>query len=552
MTSSPPTLDETERRLIRAYFDRTDSTTCNILHAATVLRDWNRGKLDPALRKVICAEGLRSQDPAHHRDPESVSAWMDDAQRLVLSQMNSFSLPRLQALVLIVSYRLSVGHIASGWNLHSLAARQAYILRLNHERADLDPIHQESRRRTMWVIYAIDRKLCGGLEDLTVCPVKSMANVRLPCEDRTFERGMPSRAQFLDPFDSGPTGQQGDMDIVAYLLRLYATRDRILRYTKGILRDNASPALTEETFTSLEKELDTFPSSLPSDIQLSAERLTLMAHSRDATGYFTLHTIWHQGYLDLYRCLVPGMREALGRDAIDATPPDFVLYCQTRCFRRAVQMVEMWYYISQGREKRSVSEAFFVACMYQATQVLHHLGHMVGQDPERMEAIKSKLRVVLELASPIMHEGLAPLADCLHEIDRLIDRLGEVDPASEKVTRSPLRESGNRHMASKGSFIPRDLSDSSQHRASRSGSDDSTDEPTEHGVAASQHPVQRPNNNPYSVDAAAGLGQVPFVSSSIEFYPQAGRDDGFIPWDSFTPQMTDTYDSGLTGLCFNL
>lgn len=52
--------------------------------------------------------------------------------------------------------------------------------------------------------------------------------IRLPCENRSFEREMPSNAHFLVTLGSGNAGR-GDMDISAYVLRLYACRDRVLK-----------------------------------------------------------------------------------------------------------------------------------------------------------------------------------------------------------------------------------------------------------------------------------------------------------------------------------
>ncbi|KAF4126475.1 Fungal specific transcription factor domain [Geosmithia morbida] len=543
----PRAVSHSNKQLMKAYFDYQDPTMCRFLHASTTLRDWGRQKLDPSLQRAICAFGLSLQDSSEQAHA-TASAWIVQAQEFVLGRLNSLSLSRLQALVLIISFRLRSGQGILAWNLLSLAARLAFTLRLNHEREDLGCILQESRRRTMWAIYAMDRRLCGGLRDLSVCPIESMQRLRLPCLERTFERGMPSRAQFLEsksttvtestePVEGTSADTAADMDIMAYILRFYATRHRILAYTKGVLGDNVSPALSRDKFEALERELDTFQTSLPLDLQLSSERLELMAHSRDASGYFLLHAVWLQGYCDLYRLLVPGVREAVGPDVLAATPPDFLLHCQRRCLFRAVQMVDMWHLVSRLREEQSVDEAFFASCVYQ-------------------------LKSVMRLASPAIYERFPALGECLTEAGRLIERLGQIDndmeiPGEPSTANSPMRQQRNRHMTSKGSYIPRDLSDDSDggpevhdpegSRVPSTGRDQLTPHTRLGTHNSSVTPVDAANS---AIPATAAE----FGAESTMLYPNDFPDDLFLPLDSIHPQINDDYtgELGDYGFIFNM
>lgn len=122
------------------------------------------GKIEPALLTALRASGLRLQDSSDQAQSLS-SSRMRDAQRSILAHLNHLSFQRLQALVLIIGLHLEDGNTTEAWTLLSLAARQAFALRLNHERPDLPPVVQESRRRVMWEIYLVDRVLSAGLED---------------------------------------------------------------------------------------------------------------------------------------------------------------------------------------------------------------------------------------------------------------------------------------------------------------------------------------------------------------------------------------------------
>jgi hypothetical protein len=211
------------RGCIQAYFDHTKSASCVFLHRPTVLSKWSQGKLDPILLKALYAAGRRFKEGV---DDNAVQSLMRDARSAVLAHLNKFSVSRLQALVLVIQFHLQTGDTVEAWNLMSLAARFAFTLRLNYERPDLDPVTQESHRRLFWAIYLLDRLFSSGIEDLSLCPLERI-HIRLPCDDRSFERGIASRAEYFKQ-DEAP--ERCIMDPLAYLIRLYECRENILRY----------------------------------------------------------------------------------------------------------------------------------------------------------------------------------------------------------------------------------------------------------------------------------------------------------------------------------
>jgi len=212
-----------EGKYIQAYFDNTKSASCVFLHRPTVLSKWSQGKLDPILLKALCAAGRRFLEGV---DNDLVQAWMHEARLSILARLNKFSLSRLQALVLMIQFYLRNGDTVEAWNLMSLAARFAFTLRLNYERPDLDPLTQESHRRLFWAIYLLDRLFSSGTEDLSLCHLGRI-HIRLPCDDRSFERGIVSRAEY---FKREEGTEASGMDPLAYLIRLYECREKILMY----------------------------------------------------------------------------------------------------------------------------------------------------------------------------------------------------------------------------------------------------------------------------------------------------------------------------------
>lgn len=227
-SDSLPVIDVPERELIQSFLNRSGIISCNILHGPTTLSQWSKGKIDDALLRIVCAAGLRARDSSD-RGLFQARTWMREVQASLLSRLDVLSLARLQALVLLVELHLDIGDRVEGWNLLAMAARAAFTLKLNHERSEMEPVMREMRRRTMWQIYLFDRQASGGIADLSVCASERMLELQLPCDDRTFERGMPSRAESLVPSEQSREVHR-DMDIIAYLIRLFYIRHKVLRY----------------------------------------------------------------------------------------------------------------------------------------------------------------------------------------------------------------------------------------------------------------------------------------------------------------------------------
>lgn len=216
------------RDYLQAYFDTTSRITFVFLHKPTILADWSRGILDTNLLKCIVAFGLfLSNGP-----PEAQAiarAWMREVQDETLQRIGRHTITHLRILVLLTRFCFHAGDFGGAWNILALAARVAFTLRLNYEHDRLDPIVQESHRRLIWAIYHQDRLFSGGIADFQVCPVEKM-HVRLPCDDRSFEMGLTSKAGFMKDDDIDPSA---NMDTHAFKLRLLAIRDKILRSAYG-------------------------------------------------------------------------------------------------------------------------------------------------------------------------------------------------------------------------------------------------------------------------------------------------------------------------------
>ncbi|KAI1859021.1 hypothetical protein JX265_010498 [Neoarthrinium moseri] len=393
-----PSDRSTIKRYIDAYFDKVNAMSCVFLHKPTILADWSQDQLDPVLTILICALGLLLNSRSHEQR-DTARVWVDEAQLRILGTIAKQTVGYLQALLLLVQFHFLAGHVREAWNLISLAARLAFTLRLNYEHPEIHPIEQECRRRMVWSIYLLDRMFSGGVDDLGVCPASRMY-VRLPCNDHSFHRGLPSSAAYLDPCEGNETFQA---DLLAQHIRLYAIRERILRYTKGVRRDGSSPVLTKMTLQSLERELQSFVERLPENLQLEPDNFLLVMHSEDAPGF-------------------------------DLGEP--------------------------------IDDVFLPVSIYQVTQIIHHLKRLLPHEGEHsVSNIRTTLSKSLEMACKLQ-QRYPRIERCLEDTRQLLQVLGQDRRDLPKLL-DPGQRLNPQHLPSLHSLIPDPLEQSIENSDTR-------------------------------------------------------------------------------------
>ncbi|KAF5542086.1 hypothetical protein FNAPI_10070 [Fusarium napiforme] len=239
---------DTIRHYLDTYFDKSDIADCLFLHRATTIAEWSQGKLEKTLLKAICASALRLA-PTYRSESSPAHDWMKQVQHDLVNHMGDMSVPKLQALMLVIKFLFSMRFTGDVWVLLSIASRVAFTKRLNYERPAIDPVKQECLRRLMWSIYVVDKLFSGGIEDLTVCPTQRM-HIRLPSSHHNFQLGSRSKAPFLRSKNESDT----DLNVLAYLMRLYDIRDRVLssrcdlhRFLIPGIREAVSPEAVNQT-----------------------------------------------------------------------------------------------------------------------------------------------------------------------------------------------------------------------------------------------------------------------------------------------------------------
>ncbi|KAF4983402.1 hypothetical protein FZEAL_1131 [Fusarium zealandicum] len=439
------------RQYIDTYFDKSDFADCIFLHRATIIAEWSQAKLDKSLLKAICAAGLRTMS-SYHGEGSTTYEWMKQVQHDLVNQMGDMSIPKLQALMLVVKFLSFQRFTGDVWVLVSIAARVAFTKRLNYERPALDPVKQECLRRLMWSIYLTDKIFSGGIEDLTVCPTQRM-HVRLPSSHHNFQLGLKSRSQFLRSSSEDET----DLNALAYFMRLYDIRDRVLRYTRRVILGGSSPFLSRGQLHSLDLELTSFEESLPEELQLNESRIMLMCHSEEARTYATLHTILFSCRCDLHRFLIPGIKESVSPEAANQTPQEYINYCQRRCLQSALGYCDFWSKVRRLETSSRIESTTLAVVTYQSVKIVDHLAALLPPNGEHsLQVVKQKLADALFIASR-SQTRFDCVVSCIADIEKLIPLLGTRARSTESPSpQRTFRTQEKLHRRSKHVFAPDD------------------------------------------------------------------------------------------------
>lgn len=191
------------------------------LHKPTVLQRCKDNTINRTLKLSICAiTALQLQRTSLCHD-----IWIQQAEQSILQQIGRASIFHLQALLLVIRYRIESGEFPTAFMLAALAARTALALRLNYERPELSDVAQEARRRLFWALYLLDDFFCVGLREFELCPEETI-HLRLPCDEIYFETGQHVHTGLLRPEASKTVDPIG---IRGAFLRLASVRRAVMR-----------------------------------------------------------------------------------------------------------------------------------------------------------------------------------------------------------------------------------------------------------------------------------------------------------------------------------
>lgn len=193
------------------------------------MRLYHSQEADPALIASIVA--VSSRLPGTSPEESSVGfRCAEIAESLVSMTLKQPSFFRLQALLLLLRFRLWTGSVNDPLMLMSYLARSALLLKLNYETFRPSSFVQESRRRLVWAIYMLDVTLADGLSEYSTLSINTI-HLRLPCMEDDFELDTDTLSERVNPAGN-VTGWR--LGIIGYYIRIVHLNDQILRFVPSI------------------------------------------------------------------------------------------------------------------------------------------------------------------------------------------------------------------------------------------------------------------------------------------------------------------------------
>ncbi|KAI0549614.1 hypothetical protein F4679DRAFT_545895 [Xylaria curta] len=300
------------------------------LHKATVIRRCRDGAINEPLGFAICAVTslhLQRASLNHH-------SWAQKAEQLILQQINRPSIFHLQALLLVIRYRIENGEFPTAFMLAALAARTAVALRLNYERSELAFVAQEARRRLYWALYLLDDYFCVGLREFELCPEETIY-LQLPCREEIFEAGQQCQTGLLRPSASDNVVAMG---LRGAFMRLTSARRAAMRFNRRVGFGEESSSTIGSRIRQFEQELACLQPALSPEHQYSVANLLSCEWPAQ---FVMLHMSFHQYHCDLYRMFLNGYSEAAPSMLLASIRSQDRIAMQAKCLEHAENIIRI-------------------------------------------------------------------------------------------------------------------------------------------------------------------------------------------------------------------
>lgn len=349
--------------LVEFYFSHVyPLSSYAFLHPQTTIRQCSNGQLENSLAYAIAAVASYHQGSSQRREQAELS-WAQAAEDLIWKNLESPSVSRLQALLLVILYRVETGAFQRAFMLSALAARAAAAMRLNHERdgSTGNRTSQEVRRRVMWSLKLVERYFSTGLPEFELCPVESVY-LELPCWEQEFS---DTRTDSSDR-----TLQSCDFGSYHLCVKLEMLRRDLMKLNRSLsLYETSFPQLST-VMHDFEQHLARIGNELPGGPTLTAERILSLLDSPWLPRQILVHLSFHHSQCDLYRLLVHNYREAAPAAVLDAVDPALLAKAEQLCLQHATAIVDILATLNQVSHKAHPLEFDTAICGYHATRLL--------------------------------------------------------------------------------------------------------------------------------------------------------------------------------------
>lgn len=408
--------------LLMVFFDHLYPVpSYSFVHPESIMARFRDKAIDLSLLLSLCAVTAQRLTGASDDHPK----WIHTAEEEIWTHLESPTVSRFQALLLIVIYQMEAGGFQRAFMLAGLAGRAASAMRLNHERADVDAISAEARRRTVWCFKLIESYISIGLTEFELCPFECIY-LQPPLGEEDF-----ILASSHAPADAGISASDADAEggRLSYCVKLAAVRRDIIKLTRELrVCDEPFPQLTRIS-RSLERELwQLQPETLTLENgELSSQGLARLTESRWLPRHMMMIASWHQGFCDLFRLLLPDFPDAPPHCVLGTLHKDQIEQAERVCVEHASSIINLLCDLNQRCTQMRILELDTAICGYHATRLMLFIAQF-GKSPELPTLEFALSRAELCLAAIKRFFRPSALAQpILEDMKRMIDGYSSQD-----------------------------------------------------------------------------------------------------------------------------
>ena len=375
------------------------------VHKPAFERAWREGQVEPCLCLAILTLTARlSRSVVKDFEDEHVASeyFCKKALGVLMPSIDKPSLPRIQALLMLGAYLWANSEGARAWIYIGIAIRMAQVLGLANAQAypptattrGLEFIESETRRRTFWSCFLMDRLLSNGLGRPQMINIQDIS-IPLPQDNTRFLQ------EGLHPGEDRLPECTGTMAAYIELMDLWSHLSRWA--TSRAWRTDALPPWDEHgDFHKLQSRFDLWRDRLPSSLELNPQTLLIQLSQKHAS-FALMHMVYHNGLIFLHRSYLtfsPGHQDPKGppegtsRGWIE--PPGFWRRSAHTCFYSAEQIIMLNRELVKAESPLCVPFALF--SIFSACSAMAYLAAFPWMDND-----------ISPRAQALYHEGLGYL-----------------------------------------------------------------------------------------------------------------------------------------------
>ncbi|KAG4292882.1 hypothetical protein FPRO06_12370 [Fusarium proliferatum] len=358
---------------------------------------------------------------------EDTGAWIRMAEESIWRSLESPSITKLQALLLVIHYYIETELFQRAFMLTATAARFATTMRLNYERHDLQPVAREVRRRTLWSLKMVERYFSIGLAEFDSLPME-VIYIDVPRSEEHFmamTSGHEIDVTAKEQADGEYQNCRGEGGTYGLVMQLEAIRSDVMKLSRKIaLLETPLCNLTDlfshhlQTLACMEKPAPILEALLSVDGAFESPGSSSNGNgsiSRWLPRLLLAHISWHQAHCDINRILLPGYSEAAPAAVLVGHDYQALLAAEAQCLHHATRIIYILTAFNQHSTQHHLLEFDTAICAYHATRLILFISRcgrgLARPSPEfaisRAELCLAALRRFFRfsvLVSPIIRE----------------------------------------------------------------------------------------------------------------------------------------------------